>query len=146
MACTAAGSKRPVTGPSTGISPTRSPPTVLRLPLDHPPPSPPSPPPPSPPSWCGGQEAAWGKEVRVHPPPVVLGVLGTPVAGAPLAQRYSVCLHSNRPGFQCRCRHGEVSRSSPTSDFKIGTPVSTLPGAWRYRVSAGTGWLGVSTL
>ena len=29
--------------------------------------------------------------------------------------------------------------SSHTSDLKIGTPVATLPGAWRYRVSAGTG-------
>ena len=25
-------------------------------------------------------------------------------------------------------------------------PVATLPGAWRYRVSAGTGWSGVSVL
>ena len=38
------------------------------------------------------------------------------------------------------------SRSSHTSDSKIGTPVATLPGAWRYRVSAGTGWAGVSML
>ena len=29
--------------------------------------------------------------------------------------------------------------SSHTSDFKIGSPVATLPGAWCYRVSAGTG-------
>ena len=36
--------------------------------------------------------------------------------------------------------------SSHTSDLKIGTPVATLPGAWRYRVSAGTGWPGVSIL
>ena len=36
--------------------------------------------------------------------------------------------------------------SSHTSDFKIGTPVATLLGAWRYRVSAGTGWPGVSIL
>ena len=36
--------------------------------------------------------------------------------------------------------------SSHTSDFKIGTPVATLPGAWCYRVSAGTGWPGVSVL
>ena len=34
----------------------------------------------------------------------------------------------------------------PTSDLKIGTPVATLPGAWRYRVSAGAGWPGVSIL
>ena len=29
---------------------------------------------------------------------------------------------------------------------EIGTPVATLPGAWRYRVSAGTGRSGVSIL
>ena len=33
----------------------------------------------------------------------------------------------------------DFSGSSHTSDFKIGTPVATLPGACRYRVSAGTG-------
>ena len=26
--------------------------------------------------------------------------------------------------------------------LKIGFPVATLPGAWRYRVSTGTGWPG----
>ena len=36
--------------------------------------------------------------------------------------------------------------SSHTSDFNIGTPVATLPGAWRYRISAGTGRPGVSIL
>ena len=36
--------------------------------------------------------------------------------------------------------------SSHTSDLKIGTPVATLPGAWHYRVSAGTGQPGVSIL
>ena len=35
---------------------------------------------------------------------------------------------------------------SHTSDLKIGTPVATLPGAWRYRVRAGTGRPGVSIL
>ena len=40
---------------------------------------------------------------------------------------------------------GIFSGSSHTSDF-FGTPVATLPGAWRYRVSAGTGRLGVSIL
>ena len=34
--------------------------------------------------------------------------------------------------------------SSHTSDLKFGTPVATLPGAWCYSVSAGTGWPGVS--
>ena len=38
------------------------------------------------------------------------------------------------------------SGSSHTSDFKIGTPVATLPGTWRCRVSAGTGRPGVSIL
>ena len=38
------------------------------------------------------------------------------------------------------------SKLSHTSDSKIGTPVATLSGAWRYRVSAGTGWSGVSIL
>ena len=35
---------------------------------------------------------------------------------------------------------------SHTTDFNIGTPVATLPGAWRDRVSAGTGRPGVSIL
>ena len=38
------------------------------------------------------------------------------------------------------------SGSSHTKDLKIGTPVATLPGAWCCRVSAGTGWPGVSIL
>ena len=41
---------------------------------------------------------------------------------------------------------GIFSGSSHTSDFKIGTPVATLPGAWRCRVSTGTGRPGVSIL
>ena len=41
---------------------------------------------------------------------------------------------------------GIFSGSSHISDLNIGTPVATLPGAWRYRVSAGTGWPGVSIL
>ena len=36
--------------------------------------------------------------------------------------------------------------SSHTSDLKIGTPVATLPGAWRCRISAGSGQPGVSVL
>ena len=35
---------------------------------------------------------------------------------------------------------------SHTSDLKAGTSVATLPGAWHYGVSAGTGWPGVSML
>ena len=49
------------------------------------------------------------------------------------------------PGFDS-CLHGDFSRSGHTSDFKIGTPVATLPGAWHYRVSAVSGWPGVSIL
>ena len=41
---------------------------------------------------------------------------------------------------------GIFSGSSHTSDLNIGTPVATLPGAWRYRVSTGTGRPGVSIL
>ena len=48
------------------------------------------------------------------------------------------------PEFDSRLRRGDFSGSSHTSDFELGSPVATLPGAWRYRVSAGTGWPGVS--
>ena len=46
-------------------------------------------------------------------------------------------------GFEARLRFGDFSGSSHTSDLKIGAPLATLPGAWRYRVSAETGWPGV---
>ena len=49
------------------------------------------------------------------------------------------------PVFESHLRR-DFSGSSHTSDLKIGTPVATLPGAWRYRVSAGTGRPGVSIL
>ena len=49
------------------------------------------------------------------------------------------------PGSNPACA-GIFSGSSHTSDFKIDTPVATLPGAWRYRVSTGTGRPGVSIL
>ena len=41
---------------------------------------------------------------------------------------------------------GIFSGSSHTSDLNIGTPVATLPGAWHYRVSTGTGQPSVSIL
>ena len=41
---------------------------------------------------------------------------------------------------------GIFSGLSHTSDFKIGTPESTLPGTWHYRVNTGTGWASVSIL
>ena len=49
------------------------------------------------------------------------------------------------PGFDS-CLRRDFSGSSHTNDLKIGTPVATLPGAWRYRVSAGTGRPGISIL
>ena len=49
------------------------------------------------------------------------------------------------PGSNPACA-GFFSGSNHTRDSKIGTPVATLPGAWRYRVSAGTGRPGVSIL
>ena len=49
------------------------------------------------------------------------------------------------PGSNPACA-GIFSGSSHTSDLNIGTPVATLPGAWRYRVSAVTGRPGVSIL
>ena len=49
-------------------------------------------------------------------------------------------------GFDSRLNHGGFPGSSHTSDFKNGTRVATLPGAWLRRVSAGTGWSGVSIL
>ena len=49
-------------------------------------------------------------------------------------------------GFDSCSRCGNFYGSSHTSDLKIGTPVATLPGAWRYRISAGTGWPDVSIL
>ena len=49
------------------------------------------------------------------------------------------------PGSNPACA-GIFSVSSHTSDLNIDTPVATLPGAWRYRVSAATGRPGVSIL
>ena len=50
------------------------------------------------------------------------------------------------PGFDSRLHRGDFSGTNHTSDLKIESPVATLPGAWRHRVCAGTGWPGVSTL
>ena len=49
------------------------------------------------------------------------------------------------PGSNPAC-DGIFSGASHTCDSKIGTPVASLPGAWRYRVRAGTGRPGVSIL
>ena len=47
-----------------------------------------------------------------------------------------------RPGVRFPLAPG-FFRSSHTSDLKTGIPAATLPDAWRYRVSAGTGRSGV---
>ena len=49
------------------------------------------------------------------------------------------------PGSNPAC-DGIFPGSDHTSDLKIGTPVTILPGAWRYRVSTGNGRPGVSIL
>ena len=48
-------------------------------------------------------------------------------------------------GFESRLGR-DFSGSSHTSDVKINTLLATLPDAWHYRVSAGTGRPGVSIL
>ena len=49
------------------------------------------------------------------------------------------------PGSNPACA-GIFSGSSHASDLKIGIPVATLPGSWRYRFSTETGRPGVSIL
>ena len=78
----------------------------------------------------------------------------------PLTDRVVPLLSSNRvgglvvrrpprerkiPGSNPAC-DAIFSESSHTSDLNIGTPVATLPGAWRYKVSTGFGRPGVSIL
>ena len=59
-----------------------------------------------------------------------------------------VSTSSGRPGFDSRLRCGDFpGRVLPTTvkiGTQIGTPLATLPGVWRSRVSAGTGEPGVS--
>ena len=57
-----------------------------------------------------------------------------------------VHLKSGRSRLRIPHALGFLSGSSHTSDFKIATPVATLPGAWHYRISAVTGRPGVSIL
>ena len=40
--------------------------------------------------------------------------------------------------------HADFTQLNHTSDLKIGTTVATLPGAWLYRISAGTGLFSVT--
>ena len=48
-------------------------------------------------------------------------------------------LENGRHEFDSHFGCGSFSGSSHASDLKIDAPVATVPGAWRYRVSAGTG-------
>ena len=50
------------------------------------------------------------------------------------------------PEFDFRSHRGDFSGSSHTIELKSGTSVASLTGAWRDRVSSGTGWSGVSIL
>ena len=76
---------------------------------------------------------------------------GTPISFPPSKNRLVGLVvrrpHRERkvPGSNPACA-GIFSGSSHTSDLNIGTPVATLPDAWRYRVSAGTGRPGVNIL
>ena len=53
---------------------------------------------------------------------------------------------AKEPGFESRLRKDFFRDRVLRVTLKIGTPVATLPGAWCYRVRAGTGRPGVSIL
>ena len=53
-------------------------------------------------------------------------------------------LDASKPWFDSRFRPGSSFRSSQTGDLQLGTPVTTLPGAWLSSVRAGTGLPGGS--
>ena len=59
---------------------------------------------------------------------------------------YGIRLEGSRPGFDFHFVHGEFPGLSHTRNLKLITPVETQPEAWHHRVSAGTGWPGVSML
>ena len=56
--------------------------------------------------------------------------------------------HSSIGGRQGKQTCLRLQYGSPrhTGDLKIGTPVAALLGAWRERVSGGSGWVGISRL
>ena len=57
---------------------------------------------------------------------------------------WGIRLESGRSGVRILLVTGISGLSQ--SDLEIGTPVATLPGAWWYRIRAGTGQPGVSIL
>ena len=80
------------------------------------------------------QDSHWGTNFEVSRMNSLVGL----VVSRPPRERK---IPGSNPAFA-----GIFSGSSHTSGLNIGTPVATLPGAWRYRVSAGTGRPGVSIL
>ena len=93
--------------------------------------------------------------LHIFPLPVITGVtkFGSTVLWVSFCHRLvdlvvnTSASRAEHPGFGSRLRQ-DFSGSSHTitSDLKIGIPVATLPCAWHYRVSAGTGQPGVSIL
>ena len=81
-------------------------------------------------------------QIRDHPPHHTAHGTGDRPDGLVIKASAS---RAEDPGFESRLRW-DFSGSSHTSDSKIGTPVATLPGAWRYGVSTGTDRPGVSIL
>ena len=128
-------------------------------------------PPSRPPRWPSGKASASRSRVRI---PLAAGLFRGRVIPSYLILSYlSRCLadrwcitvdfttsflHSSRfSAFRSMMFHSRPVHSlmlsshrflclGHTTDSKIGTPVATLTGAWRYRVSAGTGRPGVSIL
>ena len=84
--------------------------------------------------------ARWHMNQVPTPVAVTLASVDPPLVGL------AVKVSRGRPVFDCRFPCGDFSGLSHTSDLKFGTLVAVLPGAWRYRGSALTGWPGVSIL
>ena len=91
---------------------------------------------------CGLQGTFWNF-TSVSPAPNILSILPSPCLVGVVVRH----LPRERKilGWNPACA-GIFSGSSHTSDLKIGTPVATLPGAWRYRVSTWTSRPSVSIL
>ena len=74
--------------------------------------------------------------------------INSPSLSLPLPDRLvglvveATALRAEDPGFESHLRQ----EFSGVKSCQIGTPVATLPGAWHYRVSAGTGRPHVSLL
>ena len=82
-------------------------------------------------------------------PPSLWRIVGTRSVSIPPGwpRGHGVCSTAEEhPGYDSRFLLKDFSRVESYSDLQIGTPVATLPGAWRDPVIAGTGWPGVSIL